>query len=140
MGKIVYHGSFSEEPPHMYGETFHTGTLQAAHDRLDEAQEWGGLASIYKYRISDSAPTSRATWADPLHDYADGPTVVPEYNQKRIYPYKNAVEDKGSTSYVVPSNFVGNHVQYLGVQFQEARGEGGEVITRALRTMLGAKR
>lgn len=137
MGKIVYHGTFSQEAPHAYNEPFHAGTLRSAYDRLDEAEELGGVEAVHGYEISDNAPTSRKMWADPLDDYDDSPTQVPEYNQKRIYPYKNTVEDKGSTSYVIPSKFVGNHVKHLGVQFQALAGPGGQVIGQAMQQMVG---
>jgi hypothetical protein len=137
MGKIVYHGTFSDEAPHEYTETFHAGSARAAHERLDEAEEQGGIATVHGYEISDDAPMSRMVWADP-YDYPDtGPNVVPEFNQKRIYPYKNSVEDKGSTSYVIPSIFVGNQVKHLGPQFQAPRGEGGKTIMNAVSTMVG---
>lgn len=137
MGKIVYHGTFSDKAPHEYGEPFHTGTEKAAHDRLAEAEEVGGIATVHAYSISDDAPMSRLTWADP-YDYPDeGPNVVPEFNQKRIYPYKNSVEDSGSTSYVIPSDFVGRHVTHLGPQFKKPRGEGGKAIMNAVSTMVG---
>ena len=149
MGKIVYHGTFSDEPPHTYGEPFHTGTMAAAYDRIDtEIQDNGaGLKSeptfrIHKYEISDNAPTSRATWNDPANDYGYGPNVVPEFNQKRIYPYSNAYEDKGSTSYVIPSNFVGNHVKHLGIQFQHFSSGGDyghEAAVNAMSIMVGGK-
>jgi len=139
MAKIVYHGTFSDEPPHEYGGTFHAGTYEAANDRIDEAEEVGGIATIHEYEISDDAPTSRIVWADPYDHPDEGPNVVPEYNQKRIYPYRNSVEDKGSISYVIPTGFVGKHVKHLGPQFQEPRGEGGKAIMSAISVMSGGR-
>jgi hypothetical protein len=153
MGKIVYHATHSDEAPHAYGEPFHAGTLNAAYDRLEDEQSNGMLAEmmlnkewatsrIHKYEIADNAPTSRGTWADPLDDYRDGPTVVPEYSQKRIYPYKNTREDRGSTSYVIPSDFVGNHVKHLGIQFQHFTNFGDyghEAAVNAMSIMVGGK-
>jgi hypothetical protein len=81
-------------------------------------------------------------WSDPLNENHDDPPIVPEYSQKRIYPYKNEREDKGSTSYVVPSNFVGNHVKHLGIQFQHFTMAGDynhEVAVNAISTMVGGK-
>lgn len=147
MGKIVYHGTHSDEAPHAYGEPFHAGTLTAAYDRLADEQTNGMMeeptSRIHKYEIADSAPTSRGTWADPLDDYRDGPTVVPEYSQKRIYPYKNTREDRGSTSYVIPSDFVGTHVKHLGIQFQHFTNFGDyghETAVNAMSTMVGGKK
>jgi hypothetical protein len=137
MGKIVYHGTFSQEAPHSYNTPFHAGTLRASQERLDEEERLGGIASIHGYEISDKAPTSRAMWSDPIEEYDDVPNVVPEYNQKRIYPYRNKIEDEGSTSYVIPSKFVGNHVKHLGVQFQALRGRDGQDIGKAMQGMVG---
>ena len=146
MGKIVYHGTHSDEAPHAYGEPFHAGTLNAAYDRLEDEQTNGIMEAptsrIHKYEIADSAPTSRAVWNDPLDEDGDGPNFVPEYNQKRIYPYKNTREDKGSTSYVIPSDFVGNHVKHLGIQFQHFTSGGDyghETAVDAMSTMVGGK-
>lgn len=139
MGKIVYHGTFSDKPPHEYGGTLHAGTERAAHDRLEEAEEFGGMATIHAYEISDDAPMSRTMWSDPIYRSYGARKVVPEYPKKKIYPYTNAVEDYGSVSYAIPSGFVGTHVKHLGPQFQELRGEGGRIIASAITTMLGGK-
>lgn len=149
MGKIVYHGTFGDKPPHVYGTPFHAGTMSAAYDRIDaEMSDAGaGLTSeptykIHKYEILDNAPTSRKMWDDPGDGFTHGPNAVPEFNQKRIYPYKNEFEDKGSTSYVIPSNFAGNHVKHLGIQFQhfsQGGDYGHEVAVNAISTMVGGK-
>ena len=149
MGKIVYHATHSDEAPHAYGEPFHAGTLNAAYDRLEDEQTNGMMEAptsrIHKYEIADSAPTSRRTWFDPMggweEDY-DGEPIVPEHNQKRIYPYKNEREDRGSTSYVIPSDFVGNHVKHLVIQFQHFTNFGDyghETAVDAMSTMVGGK-
>jgi len=136
MGRIVYHGTFEDKAPHEYAQpTFHAGTRKASEDRLAEAEEVGGVATIHAYEIKDKAPTSRQNWDDPLDHW----NPVPEHRTGRIYPYTNINEDEGSTSYVIPSRFVGNHVRYLGPQFQELRGEGGRVIKDAITVMAGGK-
>jgi hypothetical protein len=141
MGKIVYHGTFSDNPPHVYGGPFHAGTEQSARERLDEAEEYGGLARIHGYEIKDTAPTNPNIWLDPLTKRRQGPYTarVPENDTTQIHAYENEHEDEGSISYVIPSNFVGKkkHVTHLGPQFQELRGRGGEEIGRAAVTMLG---
>lgn len=137
MSKIVYHGTFSDEPPHEYGGTFHAGTLWAAEDRLRDAEEIGGIATIHGYEISDDAPTSKKGWRDPLSNNRD--KRVPEYKRNRIYPYVNEWEDSGSTSYVIPTEFVGKHVKHLGPQFKEPRGEGGKAIMNAVTAMSGGR-
>jgi hypothetical protein len=140
MPKIVYHGTLSNAAPHEHGYPFHAGTYKAANDRLDDEIEHGvdwdpegtgkaqvGIGQIHSYEVSDDAPTSKRVWGDPdvgfqratwERDGDDGPPTpeVPEHKQNRIYPYKNDREDKGSTSYVVPSSFVGNHVKHLNTQ------------------------
>jgi hypothetical protein len=124
MGKIVYHGTFSEMPPHEHGYPFHAGTEDSAEDRLNSLDEYSDedednipIGQIHAYEISDDAPTSKKMWTDPYFATIDS-TAVPEHKENRIYPYTNRVEDKGSTSYVIPSSFVGSHVKHLGVQFQ----------------------
>lgn len=157
--KIVYHGTLSEGAPHTYGGTFHAGTMRAADDRLDDeishGVDWGaagvGIASIHAYEISKNAPTSRRTWGDPdvgflraTHEREGEdapPPEVPEHKENRIYPYKNMREDRGSTSYVIPSGFVGNHVKHLGKQFQYVVGgkEQETAVMNAVSTMVGGK-
>jgi hypothetical protein len=157
MGKIVYHGTFSEHPPHEYGETFHAGTKAATEDRIaDEIMggevEGPAVTRTYGYEIPDTAPMSRRTWSDPdISSYnmfgkgpedEDGIPPVPEYKTNRIYPYTNVREDRGSTSYVIPSGFVGRQVKNLGLQFQGFVGtdEQFDAMTGAMRTMLGGKK
>ena len=128
--KTVYHGTLSDQPPHVYGEPFHAGTLRAADERLDDeisnGVDWGsaglGISRIHKYEISDKAPVSRRTWDDPMFYEEEGGSPVPEHKQNRIYPYANSREDTNNLSYVVPSKFVGGHVKHLGIQFQEVVG------------------
>lgn len=158
MGKIVYHGTFSAEPPHQYGGTFHAGTLRATDDRSADQLSAGeveapAIRRVHAYEISDSAPTSKRVWGDPdvgflraswERDGEDGPppAEVPEHKENRIYPYKNIREDRGSTSYVIPSGFVGTHVKHLGVQFQGLHTETDEDydnIMNAITVMSGGK-
>ena len=156
MGKIVYHGTFGEHAPHEYGGTFHAGTLRATDDRSAD-QIMGGeieapaIRQVHGYEISDDAPMSRRTWGDPdvgftraswERDGEDGPPApeVPEHKDNRIYPYKNDREDRGSTSYVIPSGFVGKHVKHLGVQFQGLHTDSDEdydTMMNAVSTMVG---
>lgn len=146
MPKVVYHGTFSGHAPHEYGENFHVGTIRATEDRAAD-QMMGGeveapaIRQLHAYEISDDAPMSRMVWADP-DDYPDtGPNVVPEYNEKRIYPYKNSREDRGSISYVIPHGFVGKHVKHLGVQFQGFYGDDEQhnALMNAITSMSGGK-
>jgi len=126
MGRIVYHGTVESDAPHTYGFPFHAGSLRAAQERLDDELSHGidtdetpvVTASIHAYDVDESAPTSRRVWQDPMF-YEDERRAVPEHKENRIYPYKNAREDRDSTSYVIPSSFVGKHVKHLGVQFQQ---------------------
>lgn len=150
--KTVYHGTFSDAPPEDWlQETFHAGTVCAAHERAYD-QTMGGevdapaIHRIYGYKILGSAPMSRKTWSDPdiglaTHIYEGAPPEVPEHKTNRIYPYQNAREDYGSTSYVIPSEFVGRHVKNLGVQFQSFYGKPGqeEALMKAITTMSGGK-
>lgn len=153
MGKIVYHGTFSETPPHVHGEPFHAGTEYAAEDRLNGNEDFPGydwfneesgnipIGQIHAYEISDDAPTSKKVWEDPF--FSDiSKDAVPEHKENRIYPYVNRIEDKGSTSYVIPSSFVGNHVKHLGVQFQYLNTNSKydrDAIYNAITAMAGGK-
>lgn len=157
MPKIVYHGTFSGHAPHEYGGTFHAGTLRATDDRAAD-QMMGGeveepsIRQVHAYEISDDAPMSRRTWGDPdvgftratwERDGEDNPPTpeVPEHKENRIYPYKNDREDRGSTSYVIPSGFVGKHVKHLGVQFQGFYGndEQEKSLMNAITAMSGGR-
>lgn len=141
MPKIVYHGTFGEHAPHEYGEPFHAGTMRATDDRsYDQIMageiEEPAIRQVHGYEISDDAPTASSTYDDPM---SSGEYKVPETSQTRIYPYKNEREDRGSTSYVIPSSFVGNHVKHLGVQFQGFHGndEQHDALMGAISTMVG---
>lgn len=124
--KIVYHGTVESDPPHLLGFPFHAGTKKAAQERIDDEISHGisvdeptrVAASYHAYEISDEAPMSRRTWEDPMF-YKNEQRAVPEHKENRIYPYKNEREDRGATSYVIPSSFVGKHVKHLGTQFTE---------------------
>lgn len=156
MAKVVYHGTFSGRPPHEYGGTFHAGTMRATDDRAAD-QVMGGeidapaIKQVHAYEISDDAPMSRRMWGDPdvgflraTHEREGQdapPPEVPEHKTNRIYPYQNIREDRGSTSYVIPSNFVGKYVKHLGVQFQGFHGsdEQFDATMNAISAMSGGR-
>lgn len=156
MAKIVYHGTLSGNAPHTWGDPFHAGTENAAYKRLNDEDDyesmWGdddedsgsdlGVAQVHAYEIKNTAPTSRRVWQDP-EEFQDPNLAVPETKRNRIYPYTNEVEDRGSTSYVIPSEFVGNHVKYLGVQFQTLTGhpsqESENSVYNAMTIMSGGR-
>ena len=144
--RIVYHGTLSDEPPHVHGEPFHAGTLNAAYDRLEDETGHGSNESstmkVHGYEISDNVPTSRRTWQDPMFA-EDTSQAVPEHKQNRVYPYKNEREDRGSTSFVIPSSFVGNHVKHLGIQFQHFTNpydDRHEKAVEVMSTMVGGRK
>lgn len=155
MGKIVYHGTFSDAPPEDWAQdTFHAGTKRSAYDRLYDEEAHGidwdevgiGIARGYAYEVSDKAPVSKRVWGDPdidlaIHKYEGAPPAVPEHKTNRIYPYQNAREDYGSTSYVIPTGFVGRHVKPLGLQFQYVVGgrEQEEAVMNAITAMSGGR-
>jgi hypothetical protein len=151
MGKIVYHGTVEGKAPHEHGYPFHAGTFRAANDRLDDEISHGvdwdpegtgksqvGIGQIHSYEISDSAPTSKRLWEDPMF-YENENRAVPEHKQNRIYPYKNEREDRDSTSYVIPSGFVGNHVKHLNTQqfLINADADSEKSFMSAISTMVG---
>jgi hypothetical protein len=151
--RIVYHGTIEGKAPHEHGYPFHAGTYRAANDRLDDEMQhtdwnWEGngvpslsVGQIHAYEISDKAPTSRRTWEDPMF-YNNESRAVPENSQTRIYPYKNEREDRGSTSFVVPSAFVGNHVKHLNTQqfLINAIDDRGDTVYNAMSTMVGGRK
>lgn len=146
MSKIVYHGTFSDQPPHMYGETFHAGTLLSTDDRAADQIDAGevevpAIRQVHKYQITDRAPMSKVLREDPMF-FKDPGMAVPEDRTDKIYPYVNAREDRGSASYVIPSSFVGDRVKYMGLQFQglHAEDEDYDTIMNAISTMSGGKR
>jgi len=151
MSKVAYHGTVSGEAPHVHGYPFHAGTFEAANARLDDELENGvdwdpegtgkpqiGIGQIHAYEISDDAPTSKRVWEDPMF-YENEDRAVPEHKENRIYPYKNAIEDKGSTSYVIPAAFVGNHVKHLNKTqfFINATHDDEQAIYNAISAMAG---
>jgi hypothetical protein len=151
MGKIVYHGTVGGSAPHEHGYPFHAGTYRAANDRLDDEISHGvdwdpegtgksqvGIGQIHSYEISDSAPTSKRLWEDPMFPENEN-RAVPEHKQNRIYPYKNEREDRDSTSYVIPSGFVGNHVKHLNTQqfLINADADAEKAFMGAVSTMVG---
>lgn len=136
--ETVYHGSTYSVPPHEITQglrgtrltTFHAGTEQSAKDRLDFWAQPGDVPSyLHTYRITGGVGPD--TWGDPITDeeYNEGlepedydrlepwEKSVPEDDTTTIHPYTNEGEDRGSTSYVIPTSMVGNNVKYLGTQF-----------------------
>lgn len=152
--KIVYHGTIEGKAPHEHGYPFHAGTQRAASERLDDeishGMDWDpentgkpsiGVGQVHAYEISDKAPTSRRTWQDPM--FAEDETqAVPEHKQNRIYPYKNEREDRGSTSFVIPSSFVGGHVKHLNTTQFLINADRNEEATlmNAASTMVGGRK
>lgn len=136
----------------MYGDTFHAGTLDSTDDRLaattpapgavmNDVAYQGSSAipvwTVHKYEIADDAPMSRRIWDDPSTANEDLGMPVPEHKTNRIYPYVNTWEDLHSTSYVVPSDFVGTHVKHLGEQFKGVVEPVGHATVNAISTMVG---
>ena len=121
---------------------FHAGTYQAAADRYEQKAIMGN-GYYHKYRIANHPSVMHpVVHGDPEYDNpAVGEskfsrnsahndryptqqqlwetTPVPETSDKQIMPYTNAVEDAGSTSYVIPHRLVSHNdpaslVQYRG--------------------------
>jgi hypothetical protein len=149
MGRIVYHGTWSGGAPHEYEAPFHAGTMQATDDRAYDQVMAGevpenSIKQVHAYEISKTAPISRTLYNDPDAVAKDGypaPRRVPQDREDKIYRYKNIREDRGSTSYVIPAHFVGNHVKHLGVQFQRFHGDDNylDTLLSAASTMVGGK-
>lgn len=113
--------------------TFHAGTYQAAADRYDQIAVMGN-GYYHKYRIAHHPSVMHpVTHGDPEYSYMDNPerkgrypkqpqlwetTPVPETNDKQVMPYTNAVEDAGSTSYVIPHDLVAHNDTAAAVQYR----------------------
>jgi hypothetical protein len=150
MGKIVYHGTWSPKSPHEYGESFHAGTAQSAQDRLSSGEgipEGAGfMNAVHSYEIPsdvkinpkmhsdpDAGDTYKNIWGDkPLNPIPSRPTQVSQY--------LNDHEDRGSTSYVIPSRMVAQGtVKHLGAQWTiDPHDERSAPIIKAYKTMTGA--
>jgi len=142
---IVYHGRWNslhnfsaEELPHEVSPTFHAGTRQAALDRIRDTiprDLKNSQETIYKYEIHPK-DLSILRYTDPIYraEWVDDPTYVkdaltPQLDVEGLYiqsdpgnkikPYTNLAEDRGSTSYRIPSKLVTlGKVRHLGIQFR----------------------
>ena len=136
----VYHGRWNsirslgmEELPHEARDTFHAGTRRAALHRIRDTTPRNpgeSQATIYKYelhpkdvsmvRYTDS--TYKKEWGDETGiNEAHSPQLDVEQGDPggKAKQYTNLAEDKGSTSYRIPSNLVSlGKVRHLGVQFE----------------------
>lgn len=131
MARIYYHATFSDKPPHEQPKpSFHVGSARAAFHRVsDLADSWdypeGSKGAVFhKYEISDSAPIGEEVkdgfgLHDPDGEFS-GPTQMFDESKRlrKIQPYVNEVEDRGSYSYLIPNHFVKKGmVKHLGAQF-----------------------
>lgn len=128
--KIVYHGTWSKQPPHEYDQPFHVGTEQAAHDRLSSGEgipdDMGWMQTIHSYEIDESDVSPRL-YSDPhfgdtykkvWKSKADPHTRRAPDRPDTMIKYINDHEDRGSTSYIIPPEAVeSGKVKHLGVQF-----------------------
>ena len=136
----VYHGRWNslrslgmEELPHEARDTFHAGTRRAALHRIRDTtprDPSNSQPTIYKYelhpkdvsmvRYTDS--TYKKEWGDETGiKEAHSPQLDVEQGDPggKAKQYTNLAEDKGSTSYRIPSNLVSlGKVRHLGVQFE----------------------
>ena len=140
----VYHGRWNslyslgqEELPHEVGKTFHAGTRRAALQRISDTiprDPSKSQATIYKYELHPK-DVSMLRYTDSVYrkEWGDDKRIKeaysPELNVEGLYiqsdagnkakQYTNLAEDKGSTSYRIPSNLVSlGKVRHLGVQFE----------------------
>lgn len=131
----VFHGSYSDKPPHEYDNfTFHAGTSNSALDRLASSEQDAVDAGLdienpkmHKYEIR--VQPSMLTYEDPHEPYRkpkgftrDLGVNADDEPSNIIKKYVNRFEDEGSLSYVIPSHFVEKgYVKYLGDQFAGMR-------------------
>lgn len=150
MGKIVYHGSWSPKPPHEYDAYFHVGTEQSAQDRLFSAEGipdgYGHFQAMHQYEVPEHL-ISKKMYADPhfgdtYHEITGGRNLpaLPDESD-RVLSYLNDHEDRGSTSYVIPSHLVhSGMVKHLGAQWViDPDDIRNAPIVNAAMVMLGGK-
>lgn len=139
---VVHHATWSENAPHEIGPSFHAGTEKSAFDRLPEALKTAEdyedyspgetiTASIHSYEVPRSL-INPVPHKDPdfwesfnlRHSTTSRKRLnrAPEHlstdNQKQTIKYTNRYEDKGTLSYVIPSQLVANgRIKHLGSQF-----------------------
>lgn len=144
---IVHHSTWLGIDPHdLNGDSsIHAGSMQAAYDRLGDGLDVTIKNSDYtegepmtSYLHSYEIPTSliKSTMhMDPDHTSRNvlrhsntsrkrmpiAPQSLSPYedeSENRVIPYVNSFEDKGSTSYVIPSRLVHEgRIKHLGSQF-----------------------
>lgn len=151
MSRIVYHGTWSPRPPHEYGSSFHAGTEQSARDRLFSGEGIpegeGHRQAIHAYEISSDEQISPKMHSDPHagdtyeNIWGDGPRNPLPKRSNKIVQYLNDHEDRGSTSYVIPSRMVREGmVKHLGAQWDiDPDDERNAPIVGAYKAMIGAK-
>lgn len=130
----VAHGTTSLVPPHeREGEDeFHVGTPAAARSRMFDNTVNGRPSYDHFYRISrdvvapvrfgDNHPES--TFSPEMSGLQPQLFESVKYDDKDakdyqkfsglVLPYRNNVEDRGSTSFIVPKSQIGKGVEYLG--------------------------
>lgn len=141
----VHHSTWIGLDPHEvnYDTSFHAGTMQAAKDRLraglietinNSDYEEGDIldATIHSYEIPRSSISPKMhmdpdTSSAQVLRHSDtsrkrmprAPEKIAESSKpQQVVPYKNSYEDRGSTSYVIPSQLVyEGRVKHLGSQF-----------------------
>lgn len=139
---VVYHGSWSDRPPHEYLDdddfpAFHAGSPQSAQDRLFSEEnipfDGGHFQAVHAYAIPKGRidPT---VFADP---HPEGPhsdlPKMPAYPED-IKQYKNEHEDAGATSYYVPAG----SYRHLATQFDiEPYDRRNDPVVQAYRSMTG---
>lgn len=132
----VVHGTRSEVPPHEQegAESFHVGTLAAAHSRMVPELLRAEPATFHMYRISrdviDPMKVGDFIQEEKGENYMSGlqPQLFEELpfdsksvenymkSSNLVLPYRNHQEDRGSTSFLVPKSLMGKGVEYLGKQ------------------------
>ena len=149
MGRIVYHGTWSSRPPHEYGASFHVGTEQSARDRLSSMEgipeDGGHFQAIHAYEIFSDEQISPKMYSDPHAGdtygdiWGDKPRSPLPKSHNKIVQYLNDHEDRGSTSYVIPSKMVkSGMIKHLGAQWDiDPEDKRNAPIVNAHRSMTG---
>ena len=148
---VVHHGRWnsiyvSKPPlPHEVSDTFHAGTQRSALDRIRDTTPRDPSKSqptIYTYEIHPK-DISKLRYTDSVYkkEWGDATGIKEAYSPELnvegllleverttpetvIKKYTNLAEDKGSTSYRIPSNLVNlGKVRHLGIQFLDYGNE-----------------
>lgn len=126
----------NERTENKHPSSFHAGTPEAAGFKVRDSK----VVYSHLYKI-DRNSIDPLMWRDNMYEgdkfkerVKDIPPMLSEsvpytrdmiadnseLKSPKVIPYRNMVEDMGSTSFIIPKNLIGKGVEYLGT----AKGKG----------------